>query len=189
MNRQEVIDQLIQDTQLVKEDVLAMSGLSLDILRRQPEDDRWSVLQCLEHLNISDEHYLIQFDRKLNKAAKSNSHKFSPGILGKVFYKMMKPKENGDIPSPMKTFEKFQPAVNIQLDTLEKFVSDQDVLISYLEKARELDLNKNKISSAIGSIIMFKLGDAFRFLIAHNQRHVVQMKNVLKAIGEDVHAL
>ncbi|WP_109832328.1 DinB family protein [Reichenbachiella versicolor] len=186
MNRQELIDQLIQDTLEVKAAVKEFSELPLSVLSKQPAEDHWSVLQCVEHLNIADEHYLLQFEDKLPAAPKSSIETFKSGMLGKKFIKMIKPTESGDIPSPMQTFKKFRPQVDVKMDTVEKFLADQDRIVEYLKVASSLDINKNRIPSAIGSIIMFKLGDAFGFLIGHNQRHVQQMRNVLKEINADV---
>ena len=59
----------------------------------------------------------------------------------------------------------------------------QDDLILLIEKARYYNLNTLKINSSIGRIIRFKLGDAFRFVIAHNQRHIQQTINVLQMDG------
>ena len=183
MKRHQLIEQLIVDTQVVKEAVATFAALPIDLLSMQPAVDHWSVLQCIEHLNIADEHYLHQFDLKLNKAEHSTIETFKPGFLGKKLTTMMKPTDEGKIPSPMKTIAKFRPDIDVKYDTIDKFLTDQDKIVEYLLKAKTLDLNKNKIPSALGSFITFKLGDAFRFLIAHNQRHVQQMRNILTQIS------
>ena len=33
------------------------------------------------------------------------------------------------------------------------------------------------------TLVKLKLGDTFRFLIAHEQRHMIQARNTLKAVG------
>lgn len=182
MKRLELIESLIADTKQVKSDAQAFAELSLDDLGAKPGKDQWSVLECIEHLNIADAHYISQFERKLEKAPKSDHENFKPGWLGNYFVKSMKPKEDGTIPSPMKTLRKFIPEINVQYDTLSKFIEDQDTLIQLLEKSKSLDLNKIKITSAIGSIVTFRLGDAFRFLIAHNQRHILQAQRALEKV-------
>lgn len=182
MNRQELINSLIKDTQDVKREVSRIVELGDDALNYKPSINRWSALECLEHLNIADAHYLYQFDQKLPVASKSERDDFKPGLLGNYFVKMIKPKADRSIPNPMKTFQKFRPEITTQHDTIHKFLEDQDTLIAYLGKSKDLDLNKIKITSAIGKIITFKLGDAFRFLIGHNQRHVIQMQNVIQEV-------
>lgn len=183
MDRIELINTLIADTQEVKSAAIQFSSLSQEELNMKPAPDQWSVLECIEHLNIADVHYISQFDRKLPVAQKSDQSEFRPGWMGNYFVKVIKPREDGTIPSPMKTLRKFIPEVNVHHDTLSKFIEDQDRLIQLLELSKELDLNKNKITSAIGALVTFKLGDAFRFLIGHNQRHIIQAKRVLEKIS------
>jgi len=180
MDKIELINSLITDTQKVKEAAIQFSSLGSDELLAKPSPEEWSVLECIEHLNIADAHYISQFDKKLPTVSKSDVGEFKPGWMGNYFVKMIKPKEDGSIPSPMKTLKKFVPEVHVQQDTLSKFLQDQDHLINTLEKSKSLDLNKIKITSAIGPIVTFKLGDAFRFLIGHNQRHIIQAKRVLQ---------
>lgn len=179
MNKLELINSLIEDTKAVKAEALRFSELTKEDLHHKPNENQWSVLECIEHLNIADAHYIKQFDKKFPVGLKSDHTEFKPGWLGNYFVKSIKPREDGSIPSPMKTLKKFIPEINVQYDTLSKFIEDQDYLIEALEKSKSLDLNKIKITSAIGPIVTFKLGDAFRFLIGHNQRHIIQAKRVL----------
>ena len=180
MNKLDLINTLIADTQQVKTEAQAFQTLSSEELNYKPGPDQWSVLECIEHLNIADAHYIGQFDKKLENAEKSDQAEFRSSWLGNYFVKMIKPKPDGTIPSPMKTLRKFIPEINVQYDTLAKFLEDQDKIIEALERSKSLDLNKNKITSAIGPIVTFRLGDAFRFLIGHNQRHMIQAQRVLE---------
>jgi uncharacterized damage-inducible protein DinB len=183
MKKSELIDLLIADTQGVI-DTVKNEFLTLDQekLNKRPGPDKWSVLECIEHLNIADAHYLDQFDKKLKDAVQSNGNEFKPGLFGNYFVKMIKPKEDGIIPSPMKTMKKFIPTNLTNANTIEKFLADQEKILNVLERSKQLDLNKIKITSAIGPIVTFKLGDALRFLIGHNERHIIQAQRVLRII-------
>lgn len=183
MNKLDLINTLIIDTQQVKKEAEAFQRLDSEELNHKPGPDQWGVLECIEHLNIADAHYIGQFDHKLEDAPESTQSEFKSGWLGNYFVKMIKPKPDGTIPSPMKTLRKFVPQVNVQYDTLSKFLEDQDKIIEALERSKSLDLNKVKITSAIGPIVTFRLGDAFRFLIGHNQRHIIQAKRVLEQMA------
>lgn len=182
MNKLSLINSLIADTEQVRSQAQGFESLSKEELNYKPAPEQWSVLECIEHLNIADAHYIGQFDRKLANAKISQTQEFKPGWMGNYFVKMIKPLEDGTIPSPMKTMRKFIPEVNVQYDTMSKFIEDQDKIIAALERSKSLDLNKNKITSAIGPIVTFKLGDAFRFLIGHNQRHMIQAQEVLQKL-------
>lgn len=182
MDKLALINRLISDTEEVKSEAAKFKSLDREHLYYKPDIHKWSVLECIEHLNIADAHYITQFEKKLSVAPSSDSTVFKPGWMGNYFVNMIKPKEDGTIPSPMKTWKRFVPEVHVQHDTLSKFIEDQDYLLNALEKSKSLDLNTVKITSALGSILTFKLGDAFRFLIGHNQRHLIQAKNVLNQL-------
>ncbi|MCV9387531.1 DinB family protein [Reichenbachiella ulvae] len=185
MKRSELIESLKKDTLEVLEEVKSLETLGEELLSRRPNPNKWSVIECIEHLNIADGHYLTLFEKKLPKAKASDKEEYDSSWMGNYFVKVMKPRPDGSIPSPMRTMSKFDPEVKVHADTLTKFKKDQLELIKYLDMAASLDLKAIKISSAIGRLVTFRLGDAFRFVIAHNQRHIIQAKNVLKALEEE----
>lgn len=48
-----------------------------------------------------------------------------------------------------------------------------------LRKAQATDINATRVPVSISKRIRLKLGDTFRFLIAHNERHILQAKKHL----------
>ncbi|MEO8734696.1 MAG: hypothetical protein ABI373_10230, partial [Flavobacteriales bacterium] len=52
-----------------------------------------------------------------------------------------------------------------------------------LEKALSQGLEGPRITSTLGPVLRFKIGDAFRFTIAHQERHFLQIERALKAVG------
>lgn len=184
MERQEIIDSLKLDTQGIINTVQSnFLNLETERLRQRPLSDQWSIGECIAHLNIADAHNIRQFEHKLKSAQPdADSTIFKPGWLGNYFVKMIKPLDDGTIPSPMKTLRKFVPKIENDENTLHQFLSDQQIILDTLERSRVLNLNKIKITSAIGPIVTFRLGDALRFLIGHNQRHIIQASRVLERI-------
>lgn len=181
MLRTKLLDQLITETKQLRTEVEAMMQLAPEVLNHKPTENGWSALECIEHLNIADAHYLAQFEQKVTNGVISEKEDFKSGWIGGYFVRAMKPKADGTIPSPMKTLNKFVPKATVQMDTMAKFLDDQLSILDFLEQSKSLNLNKIKIPSAIGAIVTFKLGDAFSFLIAHNQRHIVQAQNAIKS--------
>ncbi len=53
------------------------------------------------------------------------------------------------------------------------------MLLVLVERFREINLNKAKVSISIAKFIRLKLGDVFNLLIAHNHRHVLQAGRAL----------
>jgi len=52
-----------------------------------------------------------------------------------------------------------------------------------LNTAKKFDLNAVKVGISIAPIIKLKLGDVFRFMIAHQVRHILQAERALAKTG------
>jgi hypothetical protein len=81
----------------------------------------------------------------------------------------------------MKTFKRKNP-INSNLDketVIKKFIYQQEQMLNLLALSKNKNLNKIKTSITL-PLLKFKLGDTFRFVIYHNERHIVQAQNILK---------
>lgn len=132
----------------------------------------WSVAQCLEHLNTYGDYYLpLIRDRLQNGKAGTAEKTFKPGLMGDYFVKVTDPKTSTQ---KMKARKMHQPLPGDPHGIVARHLEQQERLLSYLGKARKLDLNRNKIPVSIMPAIRIKLGDALRFLLCHNDRHLRQ---------------
>lgn len=140
--------------------------------------DSWSVLECIEHLNRYGNFYLPEIEKQINSSHSKPEAEFKSGMLGNYFAKSMLPKAKLN---KMKTFKNMNP-IHSKLDksVLKTFISQQKKLLLLLENAENVSLNKAKTSISISTLIKLKLGDTFRFLIYHNERHIQQAQKVLK---------
>ncbi|MBL4624038.1 MAG: DinB family protein [Flavobacteriales bacterium] len=188
-NSNEILDQLINDVERIVDAVNAeFVPLDNDKLYQQPTIGKWSINQCLQHLNSTGYHYLPQIKVAIEGAVcRCQKHKeyYRSGWIGEIAVSGTRPLPNGSIPKPMKTFKKeFDPLKSeyTAISAIPEFLEQQKQLLHYLQQARQVNLGRNKITSLI-PILRFRLGDAFRFLIAHEERHIQQAKNVGKAIG------
>jgi len=143
--------------------------------RTNPES--WSALECLQHLNLYGDFYLPEIEKRINASNTSPEPVFKSGVLGNYFANSMLPKEKLN---KMKTFKDKNP-LGSKLDkrTIEEFIRQQNELLSLLERSKNINLNKVKTSISISNLIKLKLGDTFRFLINHNERHIVQAKKTI----------
>jgi len=73
-------------------------------------------------------------------------------------------------------------SVNVEA-AFKEFFGHQNKLLQLLEVAKRRNLNSVYVPSAMSKLIRFKLGDMFRFLIAHEQRHMIQARNAVKVVG------
>ncbi|WP_315818042.1 hypothetical protein [Paraflavitalea speifideaquila] len=95
----------------------------------------------------------------------------------------MLPKENGVVTNKMKAPKDHRPSPDVDsLKVLNEFMAQEKLMLELINQARHTDLNKIRIPISIAKFIKLKLGDTFRFLVAHHQRHFVQVANTLEAI-------
>jgi hypothetical protein len=66
-------------------------------------------------------------------------------------------------------------------EALPTFLRQQQTTLQLLERARRVNLEAIRVPVSITSIIQLRLGDCFRFVIMHNQRHVQQ---AVKVVGK-----
>ncbi|HYH14404.1 MAG TPA: DinB family protein, partial [Flavisolibacter sp.] len=109
---------------------------------------------------------------------------FESGFWGEKFTKMMKPTNVYQVKNKMKAMKAYTFSNNLNIDTvLKEFIGHQDKLTQLLELAKSRDLNNIRIATTLTNLVKLKIGDMFRFLIAHEQRHMIQARNTLKAVG------
>ncbi|HZF64594.1 MAG TPA: DinB family protein [Chitinophagaceae bacterium] len=155
-----------------------------DALLIQPIPGQWSVSQIIEHLNTYGRYYIPAIDRAMASSSLQREAWFNSGALGNYFTNMMRPKNVFEVKNKMKTQKSHAPDNNLQPDkVLNEFEEQQQKLLQLLEVARNKNLNKIRIPISISKLVRLRLGDTFRFLIAHEQRHFIQARNAIKTIG------
>lgn len=178
MSASQLLDELQILTREHKEYARNLLKESEEKLNSRISDDSWSVLECLEHLNRYGNFYIPEIGRRISASKTSPAPAFKAGMLGNYFANSMLPKEKLNT---MKTLKSMNP-INSKLDrnVVEEFIRQQQQLSDLLVKAATIDLNRVKTSISITKLIKLKLGDTFRFVIYHNQRHMKQAERVLK---------
>ena len=168
---------ILQTNHLLREDP--------ETLLQQPEEGKWSVAQVIEHLNSYGRYYLPLVEVSVSGRTSPPKEFYRPGWLGNYFTKAMKPKNNGQITNKMQAPRSHRPSRDIGNDiVLKEFLEQEQLLLGLLDKADEVNLEKSRIPISISRFIKLQLGDTFRFLIAHHQRHFVQVNNTLKGVKQ-----
>lgn len=157
-----------------------------NLLNAKPSVDKWSIAECISHLNITLEIYIPQMKAVIDHPEKYPAKKdcYRHSLLGRLAAKVIKPKANKEIPYKMKTFNGLNPekALENPTEEIKKFLYYQNEILRIVDGLQNVDLNKAKITTAIGPLLKMQIGDALHFMIAHNQRHILQAQNVLKII-------
>ena len=181
---EELLNDLSQDVRRIKEAATFFNSADKNKVIYIPEKGKWSVVQVLEHLNAYNRHYLPLIEKELSVVTYDTNAWFTSGYWGEKFTKMMKPKNVFEIKNKMKTSQKMSFPNSLNVDTvLKEFLAGQDKLLQLLELANGKDLAKIHIPITVTKLIKLRLGDTFRFLIAHEQRHIIQARNTLKIVG------
>ena len=181
---QELIDQLQTD---IKQIIAAAEHLqTADSVKLSypPAEGKWSVAQALEHVNAYNRYYLPIIEKEMVHIPKEVNAWFVPGFFGNYFTNMMMPKNVFEVKNKMKAFKSYSPDRGVNVETVFKeFIQHQNKFLQLLETARKRNLDSIRIPISISRLIRLKLGDTFRFLVAHEQRHMIQARNALKAVG------
>jgi hypothetical protein len=143
-----------------------------DSLNWKRTSESWSVLECIEHLNRYGDFYIPEMTKKIEAAKHKNVEVFKSNWLGNYFSKMVG--YNEDL-KKMKTLAPMNPLnSNLNIQTLEKFIEQQHQITQLLDSAKNVNLDKTKTAISISKLIKLKLGDTFRVVIFHNERHIKQ---------------
>ncbi len=182
MVSEELLQNLIETTRKNISKVLPLKENTLEVLNWKSSKDNWSILECFEHLNRYGDFYIPEITQQIKTSGHKYSERFKSGWLGNYFAKAMLPKEKM---TKMKTFTSMNPSgSNLNKEVIHKFIIQQHSLINILEIAKNVNLNKTKTKISISKWIKLKLGDTFRIVIYHNQRHIFQAEKILQETAD-----
>lgn len=159
-------------------------GLDETKLNTPEAEGKWSMLQCLKHLSIAGEIYTDNIESAFKNSSKvEEDYTFKSHWKGDMFTKMISPKADGAIKNTMKTMKSMDPVEHLNpAETIDEFIRIHKQLIAQLETSKAYNLNKIKVPTALGPLVKLRLGDAFRFIIGHVQRHMLQLQRVHAAV-------
>lgn len=158
---------------------------TIDLFQNLPEskllapaaNGGWSIAQCLEHLNRYAEYYHREINKGLSKSTSPPVDQFKSTWFGNYFTKVLDP-DSGQ--KPIKAFKEYKPVRELNAhQVVADFITHQEQLVALLRTAHHHNLNQIKIPISIARWMTTRLGDTFRFLIAHNERHLRQAKRNL----------
>ena len=185
INSNTLLELLQSDVREILLQCTALQNTNAALLTQQPQPGKWSVAQVLEHLNIYARYYITAIEAKLHLNQSGPNQNFTPGWLGNYFTNLMKPTEGKTLKSKMKAPANAVPSAQPDVvGMLNEFINHQHHLLNLLQIARTANLDYNRIPISLTKLIKLKLGDTFRFFIAHEQRHFLQIENTLKQVEQ-----
>ncbi|HEX8531445.1 MAG TPA: DinB family protein [Cytophagales bacterium] len=188
-------DQLLRGLRRDTEELIQIAErefvpLTAETLLWKPAPDKWSVAQCLEHLNRYGLHYLPAMQTRIDGALTRGSRPtptFRAGWLGDFFVRTVQPMHTGSpranrkYPAP-KAYDPNRTGTTTA-EALPTFLRQQQTTLALLERAQRVNLQSIRVPISITPLIRLRLGDCLRFVIVHNQRHVQQARKVVEKWG------
>jgi len=174
----QLIDELLARMKKCTRSVKGFEALSVGQLQFK-NGDRWSILECLEHLNLYGDFYLVEIEKQiLTNPRRNTSTKFKSGILGNYFANLMEVKE-GKITKMKSPKDKNPSNKDLSIKTINRFLKQQEQLVNLLNQCRSIDLTRTKAAISLTNLVKLRLGDTLRFFCYHIERHVVQAERAL----------
>jgi hypothetical protein len=155
-------------------------GLSDAQFNWTPGPGRWSIAQCMTHLNVVNRIDLPMIAAEIEKAkmaGKFESGPFRYGFLSKWFVRFMDAPAKTKTKAP-KTY--VPPAEAPCQQTLDEFIAHHNRLTELVKRANGVDLRRVKVPSPVGKWLKFPLGQRFALILSHDRRHLWQVNEVRK---------
>ena len=176
----EFIERLRRDAEEIEERVVAGFGdLSEEQLTWNPPEGGWNVVECLEHLSLTNELYSDAIERGLSAAPAGgrpdHMPAFKPGPFSARFIKMLQPgKGRYKAPRP---FQPEGPAVGPE--AFDRFLEVHERVKALIERMASVDLTRTKVRNPVMSLLKYRAGDAMDVVLVHAKRHVLQAEKVI----------
>ncbi|MDB5242109.1 MAG: DinB family protein [Spirosoma sp.] len=155
-------------------------------LRWKPAPDRWSIMECLQHLNLAERFYVRNIQHKVDALGLVQTNPVDQTLesdwIGKVLMYAVDPAVKIKVPSPGIIRPRRSTDLNPK-EVMDQFVDLQKTLHTLLDKAVYLDWNREKSSTLFGNWLKIRLGDLLQMLVAHTERHMKQAMRVKEAMN------
>ena len=160
-----------------------LKGLSEAQFNWRSAPNRWSIGECLEHLNVTARLYWPLIAAAINHARVSGgmgSGPYKHGWFGNWFVRSTEPPPKIRFRAP----RRFRPQINLPLSqVVPQFATFQERLLDLIRDANGVDLGRTKVQSPAFKLLHLTLGQAFGLVAAHERRHLWQARQVKEAPG------
>jgi hypothetical protein len=180
-----MIDSIHSQIEFQRNQLKQYEQLDTSLLHAKPASGGWSILECIGHMNLATELYLDQIEAKL-PLLKEGDRAYKPTVLAKYFINGLGVQKDGKIKFRMKTMKAFDPsATGVPDDNgIERLYDNLKRVSKILYQLEGKDLRSFKVTTALGPVLKFNVGDAIRFISAHNERHLLQLQRIYKNVAE-----
>ena len=169
---------VMDEFRAIAEDTRTVFGsLSEGQLNWRPDETRWSVAQCFDHLLVSN---ALMFKSMDGAIAGRRSPTFwqrvplLPRIHGWMLVKTQSPQASRRFTAPQPA----RPAMSaIGRDVIDRFIACQHEAIGRIQSLGDRDADRIMVSP-FASFITYSVRDGYRIIAAHQRRHFEQARRV-----------
>jgi hypothetical protein len=150
-------------------------GLSDVQFNWSPAPGRWSIAQCLTHLNSVNGQDLVFIFAAVASASARSPGPYRYGSLWRYFIRTMEP----PVKTKFKVPKNYQPPPRAELNpTLTEYRRICSALLDCIHRANGLDLARVKTPLPAIKFLKMPLGARWELLTAHDRRHLWQSRAV-----------
>jgi hypothetical protein len=153
-----------------------IDAVSADQLTRRPDPGKWSIAECLMHLNITAATVQKLMARGIEQAKQEKRFgkgPFSVGPKGRLLVWIAEPPPKFRIRAPKNV--RPPAAIDVPLQVLPAFMKAQDEWERLMREQEGLNLAKIKVGQGVFRI---RLAAALPWMMAHQRRHLLQAENM-----------
>lgn len=155
------------------------AGIDDAQLTRRPTPKKWSVVEHLEHLNVTNGLYLAKIAEAVDRAREEGWRSNGP-YGGTWFAKKLIASQEPPPKMRLKTFKSVKPAPALEADVvLARFRETHGRYQELMTSADGLDLGRATFRSPLLALVKLSAAQGFRLIDAHNRRHIWHMERTV----------
>lgn len=180
----EELSKLIDEANAITDEAQKSFGqLNAKQLNWKRSPNEWSVAQCLDHLIVINSTYFPTVEKIVQDEYRPSLRHRLP-LLPRLFGSLVLTAVSPEGKRKYKASSHVQPSSSaIAGDIMARFRSHQQELIRHMRMTEKADLSNTIITSPVASFATYSMLDAYRIVVAHERRHVLQAKRVMETTG------
>lgn len=147
-------------------------------LTSRPNPARWSAVECIQHLTLSDRAFVTRLEEAIAKAPqRQGDGPFGLSWKMRIFKWFLEPPVRFRFP----TSKPFVPRPEIEpKDALEEFLEAHNRLLGLLSESRGKALDKVEVVSPFAEKVHYSAWSTFVLAVAHERRHLWQAHQAVR---------
>lgn len=180
----EELPKLIDEANAIADDARESLGqLNAQQLNWKPSPQQWSVAQCLDHLIVINSTYFPILQKIARDGYRPSLQERLP-LLPRFFAWMVLKAVSPETKSKFKTARHVEPSSSaIAGDIVARFKAHQEEVIRHMRMTEKLELSNIIITSPVASFAAYSILDAYKIMVTHERRHLLQAERVMESPG------